>query len=83
MRVNKPINAYQLVQLCSKKPEGEPGRIIIKTQNNKTLHKDQLKHATNNCWQKNQTRDTVSKTLLKTDDKKCQIHSDLKGMEIN
>ena len=49
MRVNKPINAYKLVQLCSKIPKGDPSRIIIKTQNNKTLYKDQLKHATNNC----------------------------------
>ena len=29
------------------------------------------------------TRDTVLKTLLKTSDKKSQIHSDLKGMEIS
>ena len=55
--------------------------IIIKTQNNKKRKKDQLKHATNKRSEENQTRDTVLKTLLKTNDKKSQIHSDLKGMK--
>ena len=55
--------------------------IIIKTQNNKKRKKDQLKHGTNKHSQLNQTQDTVLKTLLKTNDKKSQIHSDLKGMK--
>ena len=33
MRVNKPTAAYKLVQLCSKNPQGELWRIIIKTNN--------------------------------------------------
>ena len=37
---------------------------------------------TNRIYKQNHRQDTVLKTLLKTSDKKSQIHSDLKGIEI-
>ena len=44
---------------------------------------DQLKHVTNKLTSRDKTRDTVLKTLLKTNDKKSQLHSDFKRMEFN
>ena len=48
MRVNKPTFAYKLAQLCNKNLKREPRHIIVKKQKNKTLNKDQLKHANRN-----------------------------------
>ena len=41
MRVNKSNIAYKLTRLYSKNAKGELWLIIIKTQNNKKLNKDQ------------------------------------------
>ena len=49
MRFNKLAVAYKLVQLCRKNPKKEPWHIIIKTQNNKALNKDQKKHYQNSA----------------------------------
>ena len=51
--------------------------------NGKSMKIALLRHLAlkNRIYKQNHTRDAVLKNLLKTDDKKAKIHSDLKGMK--